>query len=93
MDPVRARIQRTLTSEQAEHWLELEQALTGDRYLRLLDSVQEFLDTVPARVPPRRLKKLMRKADRKAAKRLVTAGRTGDPELLLEDHRTLLTCG
>jgi inorganic triphosphatase YgiF len=80
LGPVQARIQRTLTAEQAEHWAELQQALTGDRYLRLLDAVHEFLDTVPAKVPPRRLKKLMRKADRKVAKRLARAN--GDPELL-----------
>jgi CHAD domain-containing protein len=80
LGPVRARIQRTLAAEQAEHWAELQQALTSERYLRLLDSVREFLDSVPATVPRRRLKKLMRKADRKVAGRLASAG--GDPELL-----------
>jgi CHAD domain-containing protein len=42
--------------------------------------VHEVLATVPAAVPARRLKKLMRKADRKVADRLATAG--GNPELL-----------
>ena len=81
LGPVRARIEQTLNGEQAEHWTELQQALTGDRYLRLLDSVHEFVRTVPADVPLRRLKKLMRKADRTVTKRLARAGH-GEPELL-----------
>jgi CHAD domain-containing protein len=82
LGPVRARIERTLTREQAEHWASLEQALTGERYLQLLDSVYRFVQAVPAEVAPRKLRRLMRKADRKVRKRLSAAGRAGDPELL-----------
>ncbi|HEU5268682.1 MAG TPA: CYTH and CHAD domain-containing protein [Jatrophihabitans sp.] len=82
LGPVRARIEQTLNGEQAEHWAELQQALSGDRYLRLLDAVHEFVRTAPPDVPVRRLKKLMRKAERKVTKRLARAGRRGEPELL-----------
>jgi len=82
LGPVRARIERTLNAEQAEHWAVVQQAMTSDRYLRLLDSVHEFVQAVPSEVPLRQLRTLMRKADRKVTKRLKQAGEQGQPELL-----------
>lgn len=82
LGPVQARIERELAGEQAEHWDRLQEALVSDRYLRLLTSVFEFSQAPSAETRPKRLRKLMRKADRKAAGRLSEAVTAGDPELL-----------
>lgn len=82
LGPVRARIERELAGEQAEHWDRLQEALTSDRYLRLLDSVFEFSQLLSTKSKPKRLRKLMREADRKATGRLADAVAAGDPELL-----------
>jgi CHAD domain-containing protein len=83
LGPVRARIERELGREQAEHWAELQQALSSPRYLELLAAVYEFCQALPAKSGSKaRLRSLMRKADRKATRRLAAAIDSGDPELL-----------
>ena len=83
LGPVRARIERELAHEQAEHWAELQQALSSRRYLDLLAAVYEFCQALPAKSgAKKRLRKLMRKADRKVTRRLAAATAGGDPELL-----------
>jgi CHAD domain-containing protein len=83
LGPVRARIERELVHEQAEHWAELQQALSSRRYLDLLAAVYEFCQALPEKSGSKSgLRKLMRKADRKVAKRLAAAIASGDPELL-----------
>jgi CHAD domain-containing protein len=83
LGPVRARIERELSREQAEHWAELQQALSSPRYLELLAAVYEFCHALPAKSGSKaRLRSLMRKADRKATRRLAAAIDSGDPELL-----------
>jgi CHAD domain-containing protein len=83
LGPVRARIERELAHEQAEHWAELQQALSSRRYLDLLAAVHEFCQALPVKSgAKKRLRTLMRKADRKVTRRLAAATAGGDPELL-----------
>jgi CHAD domain-containing protein len=83
LGPVRARIERELARDQAEHWAELRQALSSPRYLDLLAAVSEFCQAPPVKSGSKaRLRSMMRKADRKAAKRLAAALDRDDPELL-----------
>jgi CHAD domain-containing protein len=82
LGPVRARMAEELLREQAEHWAELGEALQSRRYLDLLTAVDEFIQSLPGKSSAKRLRKLMRKAERKAAGRLLLAARDGDSELL-----------
>jgi CHAD domain-containing protein len=82
LGPVRARVAQELLREQAEHWAELQQVLQSRRYLDLLTAVDEFIQSLSGKSSTKRLGKLMRKAERKAANRLRLAAGDGDPELL-----------
>jgi CHAD domain-containing protein len=82
LGPVRARISAQLMQEQAQAWQHVQQVLTGERYLALLEAISQFTTGAPAAPSRRRLRTLMIRADRTATKRLRKAARSGEPSAL-----------
>jgi CHAD domain-containing protein len=86
LGPVKARIDTELRTEQAEHWQSLMSELTGERYLALFTDVAAWVTEPPwtpaARKPAGIVRRLVRRAERKVARRLEKANASGDIHLL-----------
>jgi CHAD domain-containing protein len=82
LGPVRARIDTELRQEQTEHWNTLRAELNGDRYLTLLQDLADWVEQPPATSKAhsraKLIAKLVRRAERKVARRLRRANTTGD---------------
>jgi CHAD domain-containing protein len=86
LGPVKTRIDKELTREQAEHWAALVDALENERYLNLLGAVAEWIGDPPltaaADKPAGSLAALVRRAERKVARRLAAGNASGDVHTL-----------
>ncbi len=86
LGPVKARIDKELTREQAGHWKTLVAELDGDRYLALLGAVTTWIGRPPltktAEMPSATLAKLVHQAERKVARRLKAGNASEDVHLL-----------
>jgi CHAD domain-containing protein len=87
--PVAARIRGRLAARTAEARERLIATLDGPRYAALLDALDELIDTAPPdEAKPKRLRRLARKALRRADNRLDSADRAGsDRDVRLHDAR------
>ena len=80
--PVRARIDSELRQEQSDHWERLVSALHHERYLTMVADLDEWINRPPhsssARHRGAEITTPLRRAERKALKRLRTASRSGE---------------
>jgi CHAD domain-containing protein len=86
LGPVRARVDAELDAEIAEHWATLQKDLAGERYRRLLVSIDAWVKHPPhrakVRVSAATIAGLVHDADRLVARRLAKANATGDIGLM-----------
>jgi CHAD domain-containing protein len=84
LGPVQARVDVHLRGQIAKSWQVLGEEMTGDRYLALLDALASWVQRPPLtpkaskRAPS--LKRYIDRADRKVARRLRRANRSGEAE-------------
>jgi CHAD domain-containing protein len=83
LGPVAARIDEILIGEQSDHRRAVDEAMTSDRYRDLLTVLGTWSDTAPlaadTRVRTGDLRTIVRRAARKADKRLAEAIASGEP--------------
>jgi CHAD domain-containing protein len=86
LGPVQARVKAELRREQAKHWRSLQQSMTTQRYLMLLADIDSWVQQPPRTAQARQhtavITTLVRRAERKVAKRLEKANASGDIHLL-----------
>jgi CHAD domain-containing protein len=86
LGPVQQRIDGRLHAQRREAWERLQNELAGARYLRLLADVAAWATDPPftsrAKRPAKELGRLAGRANQTVGRRLKTANRTGDVDLL-----------
>ncbi|MDQ3454485.1 MAG: CYTH and CHAD domain-containing protein, partial [Actinomycetota bacterium] len=82
LGPVRTRIHTELDRERTEHWQRLQEEMTGERYLGLLESLASWVAEPPfasnADKSASRLPKMVERAERKVTRRLSQANASAD---------------